>query len=308
MLAFGLFRVRGLPRALLGLGLSLSLLAMPALAQQQPAAGTTQDGVQVQKKSRALALASAEEVEKQAAAQYEQLKRQAAQQRALAPDDHPQLQKLRSIASRIIPFTTRFNERAPNWRWEVNLIGSKQINAFCMPGGKIAFYTGIIDNLKLTDDEIAVIMGHEIAHALQEHGRERVGKERLAQGLTIGASVLSSIFGYGDLGGQVAGGAARLTLLKYSRDDETEADVVGLDIAARAGFDPRAGVVLWQKMAAASGGGQPPQFISTHPSHKTRIDEIRAQLKLTMPLYAAAIKKPLAGLPPYRSNFGEPVQ
>jgi predicted Zn-dependent protease len=301
----------------LALVLGLSVLNQQEAGAQQPSAAPSggpatspapQDGVPVAKKSRAIGLASAEEVERSAAQQYEQMKRQAAQQNALAPDNNPQLQKLRAIAQRIIPFATRFNERAPGWRWEVNLIGSKQINAFCMPGGKIAFYTGIIDNLKLTDDEIAIIMGHEIAHALQEHGRERVGKERLAQGLTIGASVLSSILGYGDLGGQVAGGAARLTLLKYSRDDESEADIVGMDIAARAGFDPRAGVILWQKMAAASGGNQPPQFVSTHPSHKTRINEIQAQLKVVMPLYAAATKRSLASLPPYRSNFGEPVQ
>jgi predicted Zn-dependent protease len=275
-----------------------------AFAQQSPAS----DGVNVGERSRATKLASAEEVERAAAQQYQQMLRQAQQAGALAPDNNPTLIKLRQIAQRIIPHTPRFNERAPGWKWEINLIGSKQINAFCMPGGKIAFYTGIIEQLKLTDDEIAQIMGHEIAHALREHGRERVGKERLATGIAIGASVLSSILGYGDLGGQVAGGAARLTLLKYSRDDETEADLVGMDIAARAGFDPRAGVILWQKMAAASGGNQPPQFVSTHPSHKTRIQEIRNHLKDVMPLYARAIKKDVASLAPYRSNFGDPVQ
>jgi len=263
------------------------------------------DGVAVGDKSKVLGLASAESVEKAAATQYRQLLREAAGQRALAPDDHPQLQRLRRIAQRMIPLAPRYNERAPQWQWEVNLIASPQINAFCMPGGKIAFYTGILEKLRLTDDEVAQIMGHEVAHALREHGRERVAKQRLATGVTLGASVLSSLLGFGDLGGQVASAGAQLTLLKYGRDDETEADLVGMDLGARAGFDPRAGVILWQKMAAAS-KGQPPQWLSTHPSHDTRIDEIRRNLDKAMPLYAQATRR-TPPLPPYTSNFGNPV-
>ncbi|NDH58847.1 MAG: M48 family peptidase, partial [Betaproteobacteria bacterium] len=109
-------------------------------------------------------------------------------------------------------------------RWEVSLIGSQALNAFAMPGGKIAFYTGIIDRLQLTDDEIAFVMGHEIAHALREHGRERQSKAMIAQGLSIGASILSQVMGYGDIGGQVARGVSNVTMLKFSRDDESEAD------------------------------------------------------------------------------------
>ncbi len=285
----------------------LALLPVQAQQNTKPAQTAEQDGVKVGKKSSALALASAEEVEGMAAQQYVQLKKEATAQQALAPDDYAPLQKIRDIAKKIIPHTARFNERAANWKWEVNLIGSKQINAFCMPGGKIAFYTGIITTLKLTDDEIAIIMGHEIAHALREHGRERVGKQRLAQGATVAASVLSALLGYGNIGGHIASGASQLTLLKYGRDDETEADVVGLDLAARAGFDPRAGVVLWQKMASI-GKGQPAQFTSTHPSHANRIKEIQAHLKETLPLFAKATGKDLASLPPYKSNFGEPIK
>ena len=269
-------------------------------AADAPAA-SAQDGVTVGRTSRALALASAEEVEREALAQYEQMKRSAASQRALAPADNAQLRRLRRIAAQLIPQASRFNERAKQWQWEVNMIGSKQINAFCLPGGKIAFFTGILDQLQLSDDEVAVVMGHEIAHALREHGRARVGKARLAQGLTLGASVLSQLFGFGDLGRHVASGAAQLTMLKYGRDDETEADVVGMDLAARAGYDPRAGIVLWQKMAAAS-KGQPPQWLSTHPSHDTRIAEIKRQLEATLPLYAAARGTTVAQLPPYQSK------
>lgn len=193
------------------------------------------------------------------------------------------------------------------WRWEVNLIGSKQINAFCMPGGKIAFFSGILDTLKLTDDEVATIMGHEIAHALREHGRDRAAQSTIAQGVTIGASVLSQIMGYGDLGGHLASAGAKLTLLKFSRGDETEADLVGMDLAARAGYDPRAGIKLWEKMSAAA-KGQPPQWLSTHPSHDSRIKEIRRNLDRTLPLYAKATGRALDALPPYVSNYGEPVK
>jgi predicted Zn-dependent protease len=175
-----------------------------------------------------------------------------------------------------------------------------------MPGGKIAFFSGILTTLQLTDDEVAIVMGHEIAHALQEHGRERVGKMRIAQVGTVIAAIGGALLGFGDLGGQVASGAAQLTMLKYGRDDETEADLVGLDLAARAGFDPRAGILVWQKMAAVA-KGQPPQWLSSHPSHGTRVSEITRNLDRTMPLYARARGIPLTAIEPYRSNAGKPI-
>lgn len=260
----------------------------PLRIAQSRASTVDADGVAVDKPSRALSLASAEEVEQMAAAQYAGLRRQAAAQRALAPSDHPQMRRLQRIADRIIPFAPRFNDRAPKWRWEISLFGSKQINAFCMPGGKIAFYTGLIDRLQLTDDEIAVVMGHEIAHALLEHGRERVGKGRIAQGVAMGASLLSNLLGYGNLGGAVADTGAQFLLLKYGRDDEKEADGVGLDLSARAGYDPRAALTLWRKMAQAAGGAGGPEWLSTHPSHDTRTREIEALLPKVMPLYERA--------------------
>ena len=267
------------------------------------------EGIAVPQRSSIASLASAQRVEAQAQAQYGQLLKQASSQGALAPPDYPPLLRLKTIAERLIPHTRRFSDRSDAWRWEVNLLGSKQVNAFVMPGGKIAFYTGIIDRLKLTDDEIAMIMGHEMAHALLEHGREREGQARLAQIATIGASVFSQILGYGDLGGQLASGASQLTLLKFSRGDETEADLVGMDIAARAGYDPRAAINLWQKMSSlASGQGQPPQFLSTHPAHATRIDTIGAALPKVMPLYARTKGLEPEALPPYASNWGAPVK
>jgi predicted Zn-dependent protease len=271
-------------------------------AQQQQAQTQSQDGVKVGRKSRALAFASAEQVEAESAQQYLQMKQQATQQGALAPADYPTLVRLRKIADKIIVHAPRFNERATNWKWEINLIGSKQINAFCMPGGKIAFYTGIIDTLRLTDDEIATVMAHEVAHALREHGRERAGKARVAQVATVGMSIISQLFGFGDLGGMATQGVAKMTLLKYGRDDESESDLVGMDLAARAGYDPRAGIVLWQKMSAVSKGA-PPQWLSTHPSHSKRIQEIEKHLQEVLPLYAKAIGRDLYSLPPYQRNW-----
>jgi predicted Zn-dependent protease len=265
------------------------------------------EGIAVPKRSVVAGLASSEALERQAQADYGQLLRQAQAQRALAPAGHPTLERLRVVARRLIPHTERFSDRADDWRWEVNLIGSRQVNAFVMPGGKIAFYSGIVDSLKLTDDEIAMIMGHEMAHALLEHSRERAGKTLLAQLGTLVASLVSMALGYGDLGGQLASGAARLTLLTFSRGDEAEADLVGLDIAARAGYDPRASIVLWQKMAAAS-RGQPPEFLSTHPAHDTRIDTLRKAMPKVLPLYARATGRTVDDLPPYASNWGRPVR
>ena len=247
--------------------------ALPALA----------DGVEVGKPSSMRNLVPAGAVENQAAQQYDQLKRQAAAKGALGPDTHPQVVRLRAIAARMVPFVDRFNPRARQWRWEVNLIGSKQINAFCMPGGKIAFYSGILDGLKLTDDEAAMVMGHEIAHALREHARERMAKSQVTQ---FGATLLGELVGGGRYSGAFQMGGNLLSL-KFSRDDESEADVVGLDLAARAGFDPRAGVSLWQKMTAANSRA-PLEFLSTHPAGNHRIKEIEKHLPEVMPLYERA--------------------
>ena len=254
-----------------------------------PAAGWVQaEGIEVGKNSMFTKLVPAETIERSAAQQYAQMLQQATNQNALAGRDHPQVKRLRAIANKTIPHALGWNPRAANWRWEVNLIGSKQINAFCMPGGKIAFYTGILDQLKLTDDEVATVMGHEVAHALREHARERMGKNA-ATG--IGASLLSSVLGLGELGQTVTNYGAQLLTLQFSRSDESEADLVGMELAARAGFDPRSGVSLWQKMAIASKGA-PPQWLSTHPSGTTRIADIEANLPKVLPLYARAKVEP----------------
>ncbi len=278
---------------------AFSLMALAASAQA-PSNADEERGVQgVGKMSAARKLVSAAQIESQAAQQYAQLLKEAAAKGNLVPADHPQTKRLRTIAQKMIPFSKKWNDRALTWKWEINIIDAKQINAFCMPGGKIAFYTGILDTLKLTDDEVAMVMGHEIAHALREHGRERVGKAMATQGaLSIGSALL----GFGDLGRAAAGSAANLLSLKFGRDDETEGDLVGMDLAARAGYDPRAGVALWQKMATASKGA-PPAWLSTHPSGKNRIAEISKHLPEVMPLFAKAKGVTRNQLAPYKTNF-----
>ena len=257
------------------------LLAVPSAPTFSPGFGLAYaEGVNVGKPSAMRNLVPAKQVEGQAAQQYEALLQQAASKRALALENNPQLKRLRDIAARLIPFAERFNPRAREWQWEINLIGSKQINAFCMPGGKIAFFSGIIDQLQLTDDEVAMVMGHEIAHALREHARERMAKAGLTQ---LGAGILGQLVGGGQYAGAFRMGGDLLTL-KFSRSDETEADVVGLDLAARAGYDPRAGISLWRKMDEANKGGQL-EFLSTHPAGDTRIHEIERQLPAVMPIY-----------------------
>ncbi|MBP8840733.1 MAG: M48 family metallopeptidase [Giesbergeria sp.] len=258
-----------------GAALALPTLPVPALAQ-----------VDVGDASRLRQLVPAETLEGAATQQYSQMLAQARAKNALAPDNHPQLQRLRAIARRLVPFTTQWNPRARDWRWEVNLIGSKDINAFCMPGGKIAFYTGILDQLKLTDAEAAMVMGHEMAHALREHARAQMAKSQATNiGLRLGAQLL----GLGELGNVAASLGGQLLSLKFSRGDESDADLVGLEMAARAGYHPQAGVTLWQKMGEATGGGGGGlAFLSTHPSGPQRIRELEHNVPKVQSLYLAA--------------------
>ncbi|MGH8809742.1 MAG: M48 family metallopeptidase [Noviherbaspirillum sp.] len=286
------------------MSIALTVAAFAALAPGALAKDEARtDGVQVDEMSRLRTLVPEGELEAQAAQQYAQIKQQANQKGALVPESHPQVQRLRAIARKLIPQAARWNERANNWQWEVSLIDAKEINAFCMPGGKIAFFSGILTELKLTDDEAAIVMGHEIAHALREHGRERVAKSTLTNaGARVLGFGLSAIFGIDpNLTDMAAGVGANLAIMKFSRSDETEADLVGLDIAARAGYDPRAGIALWQKMGMVSKNA-PPQWFSTHPAGKSRIAEMQKHMPSVMPLYAKAKGQPQSALPPYQSN------
>jgi predicted Zn-dependent protease len=215
--------------------------------------------------------------------------------------DAAQVARVRRIAQRLIPQTAAFRTDAPAWKWETNVITAKEVNAWCMPGGKIAVYTGLIDRLQPTDDELAAVMGHEIAHALREHGRERVSQAQ-AQGMLIG--VIGAVAGLPQGTLDLTQIVVDLTFnLPNSREHEIEADRIGVELAARAGYDPRGAITLWEKMgklgAAQSGGpssaqsgGQPPEFLSTHPNHATRISDLRVYSAKVMPLYEAARLKP----------------
>ena len=259
---------------LLAAGAGAVVAATPALAQ-----------VDVGAPSKLRNLVPAEEIETAAAQQYTQLVSDARAKGALAPQGNPQLQRLRTIATRLVPQTAQWNDRSRQWRWEVNLLGSKQINAFCMPGGKIAFYTGILDQLQLTDDEAAMIMGHEMAHALREHARSRIAK---SQGTGTILSLGAQLLGLGQLGDVAASLGTQLLTLRFSREDETDADLVGLELAARGGYNPQASVSLWQKMGQASGGAGGPGFLSTHPSGPDRIQQLQANVPKVQQLYVRA--------------------
>ncbi|MCX7961112.1 MAG: M48 family metallopeptidase [Burkholderiales bacterium] len=232
-------------------------------------------------------LVSAETVNRGAANAYRRVLEDARRKGRLN-NDPTQLARVREIAGRLIGQTGVFRPDAPGWRWEVNVIGSKEVNAWCMPGGKIAVYTGLIERLQATDDELAAVMGHEIAHALREHGRERAS-QALAQG--IGLTVLGVALGMSEAAMDLTQLVLDLTFnLPNSRTDEVEADRIGVELAARAGYDPRAAVSLWEKMQRAA-RAQPPEFLSTHPSHETRIAELREVSQRVMPLYEAARAK-----------------
>jgi len=254
-----------------------AIAAEPVLAQ-----------VQVGDASRMRNLVPAADIEAASTQQYAQLLEKARTQKALAPESHPQLQRLRAIASRLIVHSAKWNDRARQWRWEVNLIGSKQINAFCMPGGKIAVFTGILDQLQLSDDETAMVVGHEMAHALREHARARIAK---TQGTGTLLSIGAQILGLGGLGDVAANIGTQLITLKFSREDEIDADLVGLELAARAGFNPDAAISLWEKMGKASGGSGGPGFLSTHPSGPDRIKRLQENVPRVRGLYQQAVAR-----------------
>ncbi len=247
---------------------------------------TTTSGGAVGAERKQLLLVSSEQLDQMSVQAYNKLKADAAQKGTLNTD--PAItRRVQAIAGRIIPHTGVFRPDAPGWKWEVNVINSNELNAFCMPGGKIMFYSGLVRQLSATDDEIAIVMGHEIAHALREHSREQVSQAMAAQtAIGVGAALL----GLGEGSAQLANaGYEALIASRFSRNDEREADRIGLELAARSGYDPRAGVTLWQKMMRASqGGGRPPEFLSSHPAEANRIQEIESLLPTVMPLYTAA--------------------
>jgi predicted Zn-dependent protease len=228
-------------------------------------------------------LVSEQDVEQSSVAAYAKEMDQARSQGRLNAD--PQLlARVRRVAGRLIPQTRVFRPDALQWHWEVNVQSTSELNAYCMPGGKIMVYSGLVEKLALSDAELAAVIGHEMAHALREHTRERVSRA-YAQNLLI--TGVAAIAGLGGAATDLASQVANVTFgLPHSREQESEADEIGLELMARAGYDPHAAVSLWRKMAAAEGSA-PPQFLSTHPSGANRIEDLEARLPLVVPLYEA---------------------
>ena len=237
----------------------------------------------------AMRLVPEEQLESQAFKDYAQITLSAQMRGALVSSLDERVLTLRRLTQRLIKEAPHWSASAAAWRWEVNLVRDAQINAFCMPGGKVVVYTGLMQTLALSRDELAVVMGHEMAHALREHSRQRLAKSLAAQGVSRSVGVLASgVLGVDPrLTDRLAIEGANLWALKFSREEETEADLVGLDLAARAGFDPRAGLTLWRKMAQTS-SREAAQWLSTHPSHENRIREIERHLPQVMPLFEHA--------------------
>ena len=199
-------------------------------------------------------------------------------------DKNPaQVARVKAIVQKLIAQTKTFRDDVGGWQWETHVITSDDVNAFCMPGGKMIIFTGIIDKLQMTDAEIAAVMGHEISHALREHGRERLAEEAVKQG-ALGVAMSTGYLDskYAQAAAQVT---AQLLSMRYGRKQELEADAMGVELMARAGYDPKEAVSLWQKMNKAAGGKAPPEFMSTHPSSDRRIADIQGMLPKVEPLY-----------------------
>jgi predicted Zn-dependent protease len=247
---------------------------------------TTQGGMVGVDREQRMAVAP-QAMEQAAREQYGQLIAKEKQKGTLNRNS-AQVERVRAVANRIVPQTVHFRPDAGTWAWEVNVLTSPEVNAWCMPGGKMAVYTGLIEKLQITDDELAAVMGHEIAHALREHARERASEQMVA-GSVI--SVGTALLGLGDIG-QLGAEYAYMGLigLPNSRSHETEADRIGVELAARAGYDPRAAVSLWQKMGQV-GGREPIKFLSTHPSQADRLSDLDAYSQRVMPLYEQSKKR-----------------
>jgi predicted Zn-dependent protease len=261
---------------------TLVLLLTCTLAACATVQTTAPGAIGVERKQRMMVSEAAVE---QAAAQSYQQELQAGRSRGALNKDPALLRRVRTVSQRLIPVTSTFRPDAPGWKWEINTLETKELNAYAMPGGKIMVYSGLVDRLKLTDDELAAVIGHEIGHALREHSRERVSQAYAQQ---IALEGIAAVTGVGKGAVDLASKVADVTFaLPHSREQETEADRIGLELMARAGYDPRAAVSVWKKMLAADQNA-PPQFLSTHPSPSTRIADLERLVPRVQPLYEAA--------------------
>ncbi len=242
-------------------------------------------------------------LEAQAAEEFDQIARGADHANRLYGESDTHATRVRSIMDKLIPYSLKWNERAKGWKWDVAVVRSPDIRMYCLPGGKIVVYSGLLDRTRLNDNELGMLIGHEIAHALREHARERLGEQQAGQLSSSGG--IPQLFGLADLGAAPLGIGSQLLEMKYESTDETEADVIGSDIASRAGFDPRAAVTLWDKLATATRSNREQGFIYVHPYTQARRQDIVKRLPDMLPLYAKAIGKTVDTLPDY-AGMGRP--
>lgn len=219
----------------------------------------------------------------QGAAQAYEAELKAARDKGVLNKDKAQLARVTNVAKRIVAATPAFRADATGWNWQFNVQETKELNAYCMPGGRIMVYSGLIESLDLSDAELATVLAHEVAHALREHTRERVSRTYAQQLVLAGAAAVT---GASEGATNIANMVGQVTFqLPFSRDQESEADDIGLELLARAGYDPRAALTLWQKMSRAEASGTP-KFLSTHPAPKDRIKDIQKNLPRVLPLYS----------------------
>ncbi|KAF2390169.1 M48 family metallopeptidase [Pseudomonas frederiksbergensis] len=263
-----------------------ALSAALLLAGCQSVNTTSGGAVGVERKQYMFSMLSSDEVNQMYAQSYQKTVGEATTKGVLDKTS-TDAKRIQAIANRLIAQAPNFRPDSAQWKWEVNLIKSDELNANCGPGGKIIFYTGLIDSLKLTDDEIAAVMGHEIAHALREHGREAMSK---AYGIEMAKQGAGALFGLGQDSLALADTVANYGMtLPNSRANENEADLIGLELAARAGYNPNAAITLWNKMSKASEGSSP-EFMSTHPASASRVSSLEAAIPKVMSLYEKASK------------------
>lgn len=277
------------------LGLAL-VVSVPAVAQR----AQDGEGVKVRHQSLLRKIVSADRIEKAGEEQYARLRTEANSRRALVPREDAMAQRIERVTRDLIPAAVKWNERAKVWKWETMVVRTPALNAYCLPGGKIAVFTGLLETLKLTDDEVAIVMGHEMAHALREHARAREAKLTLTN---VGTQTVSILLGNNM--GAIAQASGGLLTLKFNRDDERDADLVGMELAARAGYDPEAGITLWQKMAGAAKITSAP-WLSTHPSSESRQALFKANMKILKPIYEKARAAKPAVAPPSPASTGIP--
>lgn len=273
------------------LGLLLLPLALLSGCETNPYTGRSQ-----------FLMTSISEEMKMGAQAYDQVKSDP----NMKPSQDPrEIEPVKRVAARIVEAAKRskYAEMAQQFQWEVTVFkDDKTANAFALPGGKMAVYTGIFPMAK-TEAGLAAVMGHEVVHALARHGAERMSQ---GQATNIGVQVLGTAAGIGT--GSAALGQATMAalgvgaqvgmLLPFSRKHESEADYIGILLAADAGYDPREAVALWERMAQMSGGGAPAEFMSTHPSHETRIDQLKQWMPEAMAIYQTKTPLPPIELPP----------